>query len=330
MIKFTLINYLLIVIIYKYYVKNLLILIKRRCRVHAISILLMKNVGYGQKMRGMSNKINYSVLMSVYIEDNAQWLALSIESMLKQTFKPDEIVIIKDGPLTEELNQVLNNFYNEFPSVFKIVELPQNVKLGLALQRGILECKNELIARMDSDDISVPVRCEKQIEYLCSHPDIGMVGCIIDEFINETSNVIAHRILPEKHNEIVKFSRRRVPITHPAVIFRKSDVISCGNYKERHLVEDYDIFVRLLKNGVKAYNIQSPLVYVRVSDNFYKRRGGMRYLTSLLSFNVELYRMGWTSKVDFMVRSTANIVVCFMPNRVRDIIYKKLLRRQVA
>ncbi|WP_165835591.1 glycosyltransferase [Ruminiclostridium sufflavum] len=281
-------------------------------------------------MKGMSNKMNYSVLMSVYKKDNADWLALSIESMLNQTLKPNEIVIIEDGPLTEELNQVLHNFYNEFPSVFKIVALPKNVELGLALRRGILECKNELIARMDSDDISVPVRCEKQIEYMCSHPDIGMVGCIIDEFINETSNVIAHRILPEKHNEIVKFSKRRVPITHPTVMFRKSDVLRCGNYKERYLVEDYDIFVRLLMNGVKAYNIQSPLVYVRVSDDFYKRRGGRRYLTSLLSFNVELYRMGWTSKIDFMVRSIANIVVCFMPNMIRDIIYKKLLRKQVV
>ena len=286
--------------------------------------------GIWTKIRSMSNKINYSVLMSVYIKDNVEWLTLSIESMLKQTLVPDEIVIIKDGPLTEELNQVLNDFYSKFPSIFKIVDIPQNVKLGLALQRGILECKNELIARMDSDDISVPDRCEKQIEYMCSHQDIGMVGCIIDEFINETSNVIARRILPEKHSEIVKFSKRRVPITHPTVIFKKSDVIRCGNYKERHLVEDYDIFVRLLKNGVKAYNIQSPLVYVRVSDNFYRRRGGIRYLRSLLSFNLELYRMGWTSKIDFLVRSTANIVVCVMPNKIRDIIYKKLLRRQVA
>jgi glycosyltransferase involved in cell wall biosynthesis len=278
----------------------------------------------------MSSEKNYSVLMSVYIKDNVKWLTLSIESMLKQTLMPDEIVIVKDGPLTEELNLVLNNFYNEYPNVFKIVELPRNVKLGLALQRGILECKNELIARMDSDDISVPDRCEKQIEYMCSHPDIGMIGCIIDEFIDETSNVIARRILPEKHSDIVKFSKRRVPITHPAVIFRKSDVIKCGNYKERHLVEDYDIFVRLLKNGVKAYNIQSPLVYVRVNDSFYKRRGGIRYLKSLLSFNIELYRMGWTSKIDFLVRSTANIAVCVMPNKVRDIIYRKFLRRQVA
>jgi hypothetical protein len=183
---------------------------------------------------------------------------------------------------------------------------------------------------MDSDDISAPDRCEKEMNYMQSHPDIGIVGCIIDEFINDTSNIIARRILPEKHNEIVKFSKRRVPITHPTVLFKKSDVINCGNYRRRHLVEDYDIFVRLLKSGVKAYNIQSPLVYVRVSEDFYKRRGGKKYLKSLLKFNVELYQMGWTSKIDFLVRSIANIAVCFMPNMIRNIIYKKLLRKQVV
>lgn len=268
--------------------------------------------------------------MSVYKNDNAHWLFLSVESMLNQTLKPDEIVIVKDGPLTNELDKIINKFCTDYANLFKIIALPQNVGLGLALRSGILECKNELIARMDSDDISAPNRCERQINYMISHPDIGMVGCVIDEFIGEITNTTARRMLPENHDEIIKFSKRRVPITHPTVIFKKSDVINCGNYRKRHLVEDYDIIVRLLKIGVKAHNIQTPLLYVRVSEDFYKRRGGIKYLKSLLDFNLELYKTGWASKFDFVVRSFANIVVCVMPNIIRDFIYKKLLRKQVV
>lgn len=269
----------------------------------------------------------YSVLMSLYYKENPKYFIQSIESMINQTQKPDEIVIVKDGLLTEDLEQVINVYKNKLGNNLKIIPLEKNMGFGLALAEGIKNCSNEFIARMDTDDISVLTRCEEQIKYMKNNPQVGMVGCIVDEFVDVTSNVVAHRILPENHNEIIQFSKKRVPIAHPSVIYRKSDVLACGNYRHRYLVEDYDLFVRLLKHGVQAYNIQKPLVYMRVSDDFFMRRGGIHYLKSLLKFNIELYEMRWFSIKDFLIRSSANVCVCLMPNRLRDLFYKKILRK---
>lgn len=281
-------------------------------------------------MSNNGNKIDYSkysVLMSVYVKDNPAWFKEAVECMINQTLTPSEIVIVKDGPLTEELDGVIDTLVAENSNInFNIVPLEKNMGLGLALNRGVLECHNELIARMDSDDYSVPQRCELQLK-LMEQEDVDIIGANIDEFIGTIQNVTAHRVFPEQHEDIINFSKKRTPFAHPAVIMKKSQLLEAGNYQHCYLAEDYDIFVRLLQLGCKARSMSDVLVYVRVSEDFYSRRGGIKYLKALLAFNKKLYRQHWFGFKDYFVRSAANITMCLIPNCMRSLIYKKLLRK---
>ena len=271
---------------------------------------------------------NYSVLMSVYYREKPEWLRQSIESMLDQTIVTNDFVIIKDGKLTNQLDEIIDEYCEKFPNIFHIIELEENVGLGPALAIGVEECKNELIARMDSDDISIKERCERQLKKFREQPELDVIGSNIAEFIGDINNVQAYRILPQTDEEIKKFARRRNPFGHPSVMLKKSKVLDAGNYRSYYLVEDYDMWVRMIENGANCYNFEEILVFMRISEDFYKRRGGIKYLSSILKFKKEQFNNGFYSKKDFIISSFAHIVMCLMPNKMRDLLYRKVLRKK--
>lgn len=271
---------------------------------------------------------NYSVLMSVYYKEKPDWLDYSIRSMMNQTIKCDEFVLVEDGPLTDELYKVINSYLKEFPNIFKVIKFKENKGLGIALKIGVENCSNEFIARMDSDDYSIPTRIEKQFDIFEKNPDLGLVGSNVAEFNGSISNVICDVLLPETQNKIYKFSKTRCPFRHPSLLFKKSEIIAAGNYRSFYLYEDYDLYVRLLRNNCKCYNFQENLVYMRVSEDFYKRRGGIRYLKSILKFKNEQLSNGYFSKYDYFKSTFPHVIVCLMPNALRDWVYRNLLRKR--
>lgn len=278
-------------------------------------------------MEKEKNYPKYSVLMSVYYKENPQFLKLSIDSMVNQTVRPDEFVIVKDGPLTQELNEVINKFVLVFPKLFKIIENKTNLGLGLSLNKGIMECRNEFVARMDSDDYSIPTRCERELDCFKQDSSLGIVGSFEAEFINNIENVVSVHKVPESNSEIQKFMRRRCALLHPTVMYKKSEILRCGNYHSVYLYEDYDLFLRMtLEYNVKAYNIQENLYYIRTSPDFYKRRGGFKYANTVLKFKWHQHLNGYMSLNDFFVSGIGQAIVCVLPNSIRKIIYLKLLR----
>lgn len=268
----------------------------------------------------------YSVLMSVYYKENPIWLKESIESMLNQTVKCDEFVIVKDGKLTNELNNIINGYVKKYRDLFKVIELKENKGLGIALKIGLENCKNEFVARMDADDYSVPERCEKELEMFEKNPDLHIIGSNIAEFTENIENVISYRRLPVNDKEIKQFSKTRNPFGHPSVMFKKSKVMEAGNYRNYYLCEDYDMWIRMIKCNANCYNFKEILVYMRISKDFYKRRGGIKYLKTILKFKKEQYKSGFYSLKDYIISSSASTVICLMPNVIRDFIYRKLLR----
>ena len=275
-------------------------------------------------------KKKYSVLMSVYYKEKPQWLQYSIDSMLNQTVKPSEFVLVEDGPLTKELDEVINSFVKKNKDLFNIIKLEKNVGLGPALQKGINECKNEFIARMDSDDYSVPTRIERQFKIFEKYPELDLVGTNVDEFEGSIENVNCHVILPEFQKDIYKFSKRRCPFRHPTLLYKKSAVLKAGNYRKFYLCEDYDLYVRMLRSGCKCYNIQEPLVFMRIGKDFYKRRGGWKYMNTILRFKNEQLRNGYFSFSDYIKSTIPHIIVCLMPNNLRDYVYRNLLRKKAG
>ncbi|MBQ9936236.1 MAG: glycosyltransferase [Lachnospiraceae bacterium] len=270
----------------------------------------------------------YSVLMSVYYKERPEWLDYSISSMMNQTIMPDEFVLVEDGPLTEELDEVVCKYTQMYEKKFKVVKIPQNGGLGLALQRGVEECSYEYIARMDSDDYSFPNRIEEQFKAYEMDPSLGLVGSNVEEFEENIENINCSVILPEKQKDIYKFSKKRCPFRHPSLLYKKSEVIAAGNYRDFYLCEDYDLYVRMLRNDCKCYNIQKPLVYMRVNSDFYKRRGGWRYMKTILKFKNEQLRIGYFSLFDYLRSTIPHVIVCLMSNNLRDWVYRNLLRKK--
>lgn len=271
----------------------------------------------------------YSVLMSVYYKEKPDWLKISIDSMMKQTMCPSEFVIVEDGKITEELEKVILDYEAQYPEIFKIIRLKENVGLGIALSIGIKECEFKYVARMDSDDYSYPERIEKQFEIFEKYPETGLVGTNVNEFIDDINNVISYVELPETHGDIAKFSRKRCPFRHPSVLYKKEEVLNAGNYHDMYLCEDYDLYIRMLKNGCKCYNIQIPLVCMRIGKNFYKRRGGIKYLKAMIRFKNQQLNEGYFSFSDYIKSVIPHIVVCLIPNKMREFIYKKMLRKKI-
>ena len=269
----------------------------------------------------------YSVLMPLYKNDNPEWFQLALHSILAQTVTPEEIVITCDGPLPEILNHTLKKNIDNNPVLYKVYRFKENVGLGVALAKGIELCSNELIVRMDADDYALPERCEKQLLAFCEHPEYDVVGSNVEEFIDNVDNVVSHVILPEKQDEIVAFAKKRCPIRHPALMYRKDAVLKAGNYRNYRHAQDYNLIVHMILSGAQIYNIQENLMYMRVSKDFYKRRGGWDQAKLVLKLKKEFYDYHFYSFGDFMISGVGNAIVALYPNKVRELFYKKVLRK---
>lgn len=271
-------------------------------------------------------EINYSVLMSVYKNERPEEFKLSVESMLNQTYKTNQFVIVKDGPLTKELDAAISDFKEENPNIFTIIPLEKNIGLGKALDVGIKYVENELIARMDADDISLPTRCEKQIEYFKNDPELDIVGTYIDEFYDKPKNVISRRVVPTEHDEIVKFMRRRSPFNHPTVMYKKSSVINAGGYGKMRRKQDLDLFSRMINNNVKTTNIGESLLLFRSNEDNFKRRKSWSYCKSYIEVQYAILRRGHCNLFDFIYVVLGQCILFLMPMPILKNLINKCLR----
>ncbi len=274
--------------------------------------------------------IKYSVLISVYAKERPDYLRAALRSMIGQTLRPEEIVLVCDGPLTDGLEEVLKD--REISKYLRLVRLEKNLGLGAALSEGLKHCGCEWIARMDSDDISSADRCRLQLEYIEKHPDIDALSGTVAEFSGETLDaedakkaVISYKKVPGSWDEIERYIRKRNPLNHPCVMFRKSSVIRAGSYKTCPLFEDYDLWVRMYMDGCRMANLDEILLYMRVND-VHKRRGGTSYAGNIIKFWKSMYRRGMITYPEYISQAAARVIVSLLPNGLRKILYDKKLR----
>lgn len=268
----------------------------------------------------------FSVLLSLYWKEDSLHFRQCLESLFHQTLLPDEVVLVEDGPLTPELEQVVSDYSTRYP-ILKVVSLPQNQGLGKALNEGLKHCSYELVARMDTDDVAKPDRFRRQVQVFEKHPEIDVCGAWIDEFEGDINRVLSTRKLPEHQEEIAAYALSRNPVNHPVVMFRKSAVIEAGGYQHFPLFEDYYLWLRMLKNGAKFYNIQESLLFFRTSPDMFKRRGGWRYALNELRFLSAMRKLRMISWTRFALNVFIRFPMRIMPNRLRGFMYKKALRR---
>lgn len=269
----------------------------------------------------------YSVLMSLYKKEKPEYLDLAIKSMLEQTLPPDEIVIVKDGEITGELQKILEKYTVAYPGVFNIVGYEKNIGLGLALNYGLTFCKNEFVARMDTDDISKPERCEKQIKRFEAKPYLSIVGAWVDEFYTTPNEIVSTRKVPTSSDDIYNFAKKRSAFNHPVVMYRKSKVLENKGYGNLRRNQDVDLFGRMLYAGCKAENIAESLLFFRSNDDLAKRRRSWENTKSYIDTIKKFYKMGYAGFGDYMVVAAAQTVMFLMPIKLQHWIYKNFLRR---
>lgn len=268
----------------------------------------------------------YSVLQTVYKNDNPEFLWMSLESMMNQSEKPDELILVKDGPISEELQSVIDKIDKRYPGIIVQLSLKKNVGLGKALNEGIMLCKNEFIARMDSDDISLPDRCSKQLELFLADPDLDIVGCQADEFCDNTENIIGKRRVPLNNSDIHKFARRRDPFNHPTVMYRKSKLLACGSYGDYRKNQDTDLWVKLLSAGCKGANLPDRVFLFRFDEGTYRKRKSWVNTKTLIKIRWDAYKRRFCSFLDFIIVMTSQLLIYIMPSSFQRVLYTKVLR----
>ena len=269
----------------------------------------------------------FSVLMSLYEKEKPAFARECFESLERQTVPADEWVIVEDGPLTEPLYALLSEYEAKHPGLIHRVPLQENVGLGLALREGVLHCSNELIARMDTDDICREDRFEKQLAMFRNDPELDICGCHIIEFEGTPDNQLSRREVPITHEAIAEYQKRRDSFNHMTVMFKKSAVLKAGNYESCMLMEDTLLWIRMLLSGAKTANIDDFLVYARIGHDMFERRGGYAYFKKYKSGRKRVYETGYISRWDYVYTLLVQFAVAVMPNRLRGWVFKNLLHR---
>jgi len=271
--------------------------------------------------------MNFSVLMAVYAKEKPEFLERALISLEQQEIKATEVVIVFDGPLTAELYDVVNR-YKIILNIIEI-QLEKNIGLGKALNIGLKKCSYDLIARMDSDDISLKDRFKKQIEFHISNPDIDVFGTWTSEFDEDENVIYAYRKTPILHSEILKAARFRNPIVHVTAMFKKQSVLDIGSYSGLVMAQDYNLWVRMLMAGYRFANIPEVLVNVRAGKSMYRRRSGFKRFLIECKVQKELHRLGLSGFAIFSFNIVTNFIIrVILPAKSMSIIYSLFLRKK--
>lgn len=264
----------------------------------------------------------FSVLLSVYHKENPSFLVQALTSVWdEQTLKPAQIVLVQDGPLTAELNAVIAEWENKLGAVLATVPLEKNVGLAAALNQGLKHCHYELVARMDTDDIAMPTRFEKQIAFMQQNPDIAASSAQIEEWNTELTQKLDRRTLPTEPLAVARFAKRRSPLSHPASIFRKSAVLEVGGYPSLRKAQDCALWVLLLVKGYKLANLPDMLLKMRTGDELLNRRGWSYFKQELQLLKFQK-NIGFLSTFDYLVNATLRAALRLAPNFIKNIVYR--------
>lgn len=270
---------------------------------------------------------NFSVLMSLYIKEKAEYFDECMQSILNQTVLPSEIVIVYDGPISNDLRKMVEEYKKNNPGLIKTIENKKNKGLGLALADGVPACKYELIARMDTDDIAREDRFEKQLECFMNDSKLDICGSHIIEFEGTIDNVLSKRKVPLTNEEIADYQKQRSAFNHMTVMYKKSTVLRAGNYEDCPLMEDDMLWVRMLISGAKGMNIDDYLVYARTGYAMIERRGGWAYFKKYLNGRRKIYETKYITRYDYLKTVYIQFFVTLLPRKIRRIIFINLLRK---
>ena len=273
--------------------------------------------------------MKFSVCTSIYKNDRPEFVKVALDSMLvNQSVKPNEIILVQDGPIPTELSQLLSEYEGAYPEVMHIIRLKENKGLGNALKLGVENAKYDICARMDSDDICLSNRFEKQLAYLEAHPECDIVGGQMTEFIDTPDNIVGRRVVPFSNEEIYEYMKSRCALNHVTVMFRKEAVLKAGNYQDWFWNEDYYLWVRMMMAGCNFANIPDVAVNVRSGADQYARRGGKKYFDSEIGIKKLMLEKGMITRKEYIINYIERFIIQLMlPNSVRGWVFRTFARK---
>ena len=263
----------------------------------------------------------YSFLMSIYYNDNPDYLSSALDSMIGQSYPADEIVLVKDGKIGEDLQKIIDEYEKKGINLVQ-VQIPENVGLGAALNEGLKHVRNDLTARMDADDICVPDRCKLQVKEFEKTPELDIISSPVLEFEGSIENIICERKVPVTNEEIYKCARIRDPFNHPAVMYRKKTVLAVGGYSDYRKNQDTDLWIKMLLNKAKCRNLEKPVLYFRFDDKTFARRKSFQCLNTLLEIRYNAWRSGFCSFGTFAMIAVMQTIKFIMPVKLQKLVRK--------
>jgi len=267
----------------------------------------------------------FSLLVPVYDGDRPGYLRRAFRSAVHdQTIRPDQVIIVRDGPVRAELAECLDQLRASSPVPVTFVPLPRNGGLGPALDRGLAASNHDVVARMDADDVAMPHRFEVQVPLMAG---ADIVGSGLLEFSGDTGEIVGQRVPPIGQERIARYARMHDPFNHPTVVYRRGAVLAAGGYGDLKLMEDYALFARMLQNGARAVNVAEPLVWYRVGETAFKRRGGAGLLRSELRLQREFRKNGFTSPAQYVRNVIVRGGYRLIPWWFRRVVYRPILSR---
>ena len=272
----------------------------------------------------------FSVVTSVYRNDKPEFVRVALDSMLvEQTLKPSEIVLVRDGSVPVDLERLLFEYEAKYSDVMHIIRLDKNGGLGNALKLGVENATYSLVARMDSDDICLPKRFEKQMAYMAEHQECDIVGGQMTEFIGEPTNVVGKRVVPESNEAIYEYMKSRCALNHVTVMFRKDTILKVGNYQDWFWNEDYYLWVRMMIIKCVFANLSDVLVNVRSGEDQYARRGGMKYFKSEEGIQRLMLDNKLINRYEYSVNVAKRLIVqLLLPNWLRGWVLRTFARKK--
>lgn len=266
--------------------------------------------------------VKFSVLVSVYAGERAEFFRQALFSIWdQQTLKPAQIVLVEDGPLTVDLQSEIANWEDKLGAVLDIVTLPKNVGLGEALNAGLDVCKYELVVRMDTDDVAVPTRFQRQVEFMHCRPEIAASSGQIEEWDKDLAVMVGKRSVPIESDAVIRFSKKRSPLNHAAAVFRTSAVRSVGGYPPLRNGQDYGLWAMLLMRGYRLSNLPEILLKVRTGDEVFVRRGA-KFLVHELALLDFQRSIGFLRADQFLVNSVLKSILRLSPKCLKRAAYR--------
>ena len=274
--------------------------------------------------------MSFSVLLSLYFKENREFLHKCFQSIWdEQSLKPSQIVLVIDGPVGSDLQEVVKQWQDKLGDILLMLPLKENVGLGKALNEGLKHCTYEWVFRMDTDDICKPDRFEKQIQFIRENPEVVLFSGQIVEFNENPDDATVLKSVPTEHTDIIKFAQKRSPFNHMTVAYRKSVIEAVGGYQHHLFMEDYNLWLRVIGAGYRVGNHPDILLYARVGNGMHARRKGLEYVNSelqLLKIKKELKLQDPIhANILFLLRSLFRL----LPSALLGKIYNTFLRKKV-